>query len=114
MAKALVKNSADEAQVREAEKQEAFNERSKQKDLFIILQTYEGRKFFWELMGGSILNDGVSLMSETFNSHTSLMSYMSGKQAVLKQLLVKINEADPKAYTKMIEENLKREEQDNE
>ena len=111
MARPLVGNSADEKQIKEATRREKFDDKNKQLELYTLLQSYEGRKFFWDLLSGQILPDGGSLLGEVFNPHTSMMSYNAGKQAVHKQLLVKINEADPKAYTKMSEENLKREEQ---
>ena len=100
--KPLVKNAADEKQVKAA--QNAVNDLRKQEleDLKFILQTPQGRRFVWRYLGVC----GVFEISFTGNSETF---FKEGKRNVGLMLLSDVNEAHPEAYLEMLKESKEQE-----
>ena len=97
MQDALVKNAADEKQVKKADKKEKMIDSRNLEDMKFILQTVQGRRFIWRYLGLC----GVFKSSFTGNSETFLNE---GKRLVGLTLLNDINEADPDSYTRMMKE----------
>ena len=98
MQKAFVENASDEAQVREANKKEKFGRKEELSDVYFILSTVQGRRFFWRYLSAC----GIFRTSFTGNSETY---FLEGKRSTGLMLLADINEADPDSYLKMIKEN---------
>lgn len=97
---ALVKNAADEKQVKEAKSREHVGRKLELSDLQKVLQTAEGRRVIWRLIShcqvfGSIYHG------------SSLIHYNSGKQDVGHFLLAEVDEADQNALFKMMQESKK-------
>lgn len=94
----FVKNAADRKQVEEAKKKER-NERNQEiEDIRFVLSDARGRRFFWRYLGEC----GVFKTSMTGNSQTF---FNEGMRNIGLKLLADLNEADPGAYIKMMNEN---------
>jgi len=50
MTKSLVKNAADETQVKEAEVKEKYGRDRDLDDIDFVLSTHKGRRFFWRML----------------------------------------------------------------
>lgn len=98
MEKVLVKNAADREQVREAKQKEVSQRERELNDLRSILNTKEGRRYLWRMMGHC----------RTFSSvwHASAqIHYNSGMQDVGHYIMAEITEASPEAFFLMMKEN---------
>jgi hypothetical protein len=99
-----VRNSADPSQVHLAEKQSLEDSNQDIRDLLTVLSTVEGRRFYWNLMGDC----GVFMVSYVKDSDKTVFN--EGMRSIGNMLLVKVNEADPGAYSLMATEAKNREE----
>ena len=92
--KPLVKNAADETQVKNAEIKVKLNEDQKHNDLKWILATEQGRRFVWRLLETT----GIFKSSFTGSSETY---FLEGQRNVGLKLLADVMECEPQAYLKM-------------
>jgi hypothetical protein len=103
---ALVRNSADEAQVVEAkDKSKSVRDRELE-DIYNLANGPNGDaflRFVWRYLGTC----GVFRTSFTGNSHTF---FLEGHRNVGLQLLADVNEADMNIYVRMVQANKKDEE----
>lgn len=96
--KALVKNAADPEQVKEAADKEKFKREHEIDDVRYILASQQGRRFIWKYLDFC----GVFRTSFTGNSETF---FKEGIRNVGLKILADLNEADPMAYVKILDEN---------
>lgn len=90
----LVKNASSKKQVESAEHKERRQHLRSSNDLRAVLQTVEGRRFLWRLLG----------RCKTFASiyeASARIHYNAGQQDIGHNLLIEIDEADPEAFFKM-------------
>lgn len=90
-------NAADESQVEERKNKELKGRELELSDMAAILATVEGRRIIWRYLDKC----GVFRTSMTGNSQTF---FNEGMRNVGLMLLTDINEADPAAYVKMMQE----------
>jgi hypothetical protein len=95
--KQAVKNTADPEQVKKAAEKEKQGYERDLDDVRKILATDYGRRFFWRYLGIC----GVFRTSFTGNSHTF---FNEGERNIGLRLLEDVNNADPTAYVKMVNE----------
>lgn len=94
----LVKNAADEGQVRAAkDKVESLNDQ-KLNDIREVLNTVRGRRFFWRYLE-------ICGIYKTSNADQHQIFFNEGMRNVGLQLLADLNEAAPEVYTVMLREN---------
>lgn len=96
--KPLVKNAADESQVKGAESKRKRVREQELEDTKWILSTRQGRRFFWKLL----TQCHVFETSFTGNSQTF---FNEGERNVGLKLISDLNESDPDAYLKMLKES---------
>lgn len=97
--KPLVKNAADPEQVRQAGEKEKRNKEKAEDDVYTILSTPQGRRFFYRM----IKECGV--YSTSFDSNPHRMAFLEGQRNVGLSLLAQMNESRPEAYALMMKEN---------
>jgi len=97
MEKVLVKNAADEEQVKKASVKVELRREREMNDLASVLDTKHGRRFIWRFLGEC----GVFKSSFTGNSQTF---FNEGQRNVGLKLLSEIDEAAPEAYMIMRKE----------
>lgn len=95
MDKPLVRDSADEKQVKEATARKKLQDDQDDKDLKFLLNTPQGLRVLW----GLIAKCGIYEPSFTGGSETF---YKEGKRAIGLELRKEILACDPDAYIKMI------------
>lgn len=96
--KPLVKNAADENQVREAEKKEKLEQDLAVSDLKFLLATAQFRRFVWRYLGFCrVFHQVFTGNSETF--------FNDGKRVVGLKLLDEVTTVSPDAYMQMLKEN---------
>jgi hypothetical protein len=100
MQDSLVQNVADKAQVKAAGKKEVSIKQSEKDDVFFLLNTPQGRRFFWRYLGLC----GIYRLSYTGNSDTN---FREGERNIGIRMMNDIMEANPDAYLQMINENKK-------
>jgi hypothetical protein len=96
--RALVKNAADKGQVRAARKAARANAQQVAKDWVAVMETPEGKRIAWRLIGICRTFQTVYDM----DSHRT--AYFAGKQDVGHQLLAEIMAAHPKAFLQMMQD----------
>jgi hypothetical protein len=96
--KAIVKNAADEQQVKKAkQKEESLNDR-RLNDIRYVLNDHKGRRFYWNLMR-------FCRIFETSNADEHQIFYNEGMRNVGLKLLADLNEAAPEVYNVMVRES---------
>ena len=95
--KALVKNAADVDQVKSAESKQKRKRDYELDDVRYILASPQGRRFFWKYLDFC----GVFRTSFTGNSQTF---FNEGLRNVGLKMLSDLNDADPNAYVKIMNE----------
>lgn len=98
--KPLVKNAADETQVKNAEIKVKLQDDQKHNDLKWILATEQGRRFTWRLLETT----GIFKSSFTGSSETY---FLEGQRNVGLKLLAEVMDCDPQAYLKMYTDSKK-------
>ena len=96
--KPLVRNAADEGQVREAESRAKRGRELQIEDICGILATRGGRRFMWRYLEEC----GVFKTSFTGSSQTF---FLEGQRNIGLKILADVTEADPDAYLKMMKES---------
>jgi hypothetical protein len=102
--KPLVKNSADEAQVKRAGNVEKFRLDEASEDLRFVMSTPRGRRFMHSLLGKS------GLLKRAFSENAIAMSRAEGRREIGIELMEAIDEACPEQYFVMMKEAKKEEE----
>lgn len=96
--KPLVKNAADESQIRSAEVKKKIQEDNEHNDLKYILDSEQGRRFIWK----QLERCGVFKSSFTGSSETY---FLEGQRNIGLKLLADVMACDPQAYLKMYIKN---------
>lgn len=96
----FVKNAADPEQVKEAERKEKSAEEKELDDLFWVLSTVQGRRYFWRLLSF------CGIFESSFSGGEALpMAYLEGQRNVGLVQLKNLMEIRPEAFIQMIQEN---------
>ncbi len=96
--KALVKNAADEEQVKEADQKVKSQRDRELSDLRIVLDLPEGRRVFWRILEFCGIHESVWHPS-------ALIHHNSGKQDVGHFIMAEIVKADQEFFYQMMREN---------
>lgn len=96
--KVAVKNVADEQQVKAAGLKDRDRRKRELEDVVVILSTQNGRRFYWSYLKkcGIFESSYTGVAEQTF--------FKEGARNIGLQLMADMNEADPEAYLKMMEE----------
>lgn len=95
--KPIVRNAADEEQVKEARLKEKFGRERELEDMRSVLASHRGRRLIWRYLEEC----GVFKISFTGSSETF---FKEGKRDIGLRLLADINDAAPEAYSIMLRE----------
>lgn len=95
--KTLVKNAADEGQVKSASQKVKMKRDEELRDLRVVLSTIEGRRFVWKLLSHCKVFESVWHPS-------ALIHHNSGKQDVGHFVMAEVVEANEKALLQMMQE----------
>jgi hypothetical protein len=98
--RALVKNAADEKQVKEGAKREKSHRDREIDDIRQVMSSPQGRRFIWRLLG----HCGVY---ESIWEASAKIHYNAGKQDVGHFLLAEVVQANEELYSLMIKESKK-------
>lgn len=95
--KVIVRNAADEEQVKEAGKRDRMRREAEIRDLKVVLSTKEGRRFMWRLLShckvfGSIWEPSAKI------------HYSSGMQDVGHFVMAEVIDAQEEAFVLMMKE----------
>lgn len=90
-------NAADETEVKERGKKSKDKRTRELDDVFFILGSPQGRRFFWRYLGRC----GIFRTSMTGNNTTF---FNEGERMIGLNLLADLNEANPEAYAVMQKE----------
>lgn len=92
--KPLVRNAADEGQVRQAEIKRKILDDKNFNDLKFILDSEQGRRFIWrQLSECGVFKSSFVTSSEIY--------FLEGRRSIGLKLLAEIMDCDPQAYIKM-------------
>jgi len=92
--KPLVKNAADESQVRQAEVKMKLLDDKNFNDLKFILDSDQGRRFMWRVLSE------CGVFQTSFRTSSEIY-YLEGRRSIGLKLLAEIMDCDPQAYIKM-------------
>lgn len=92
--KPLVKNAADESQVRQAEVKMKLLDEKNFNDLKFILDSDQGRRFMWRVLSE------CGVFQTSFRTSSEIY-YLEGRRSIGLKLLAEIMDCDPQAYIKM-------------
>ena len=95
----MVKNAASEKQVASANQKEKFKRSEEIQDMRFVMNTIQGRRFVWRLMGHC--KSFQSIYEQSARIH-----YNSGKQDVGFYIMRETQDADPDLWLKMQQENM--------
>lgn len=98
MDRVMVKNAADEQQVKDAKHKEQRKSERDLNDLAWVMSAREGRRYVWRLLTHCKVFGSVW-------SSSALIHYNSGMQDVGHYILSQINDLDPELLVLMIKEN---------
>jgi hypothetical protein len=98
MEKAYVKNASDEAQVKAAREKEKFGRDLELSDMKFLLGTLQGRRTLWRYLSR------CGIYQTSFRTSSEIY-YLEGQRAVGLEILKDIQDAEPEAYIKMMQEN---------
>lgn len=99
----LEERDQNEASVREARLLESMTEEQRMAKLATLLQNEDVRDLLW-----FILDSWCGIYSDPMNANFGVVAYGLGKAAIGKQLLLLINDADPRAWRLMQEKEFQR------
>lgn len=94
----FVKNAADRSQVKEAEKKVRRLRERELNDVRFILSSQEGRRFLWRYL------EKCKVFETSFTGNSTTF-FNEGMRNVGLMLIADINEAEPEAYLKMMNES---------
>ena len=94
MSKPLVKNAANESEIKYAETKSKLAQEKIDNDIKIVLSTDSGRSYIWKILSDcGIFKSSFTGSSETF--------FLEGKRSIGLNILADIMRIDPEAYLKM-------------
>lgn len=96
--KPVVKNAADEGQVKDAEKKAKSQREQELEDVRSLLATQHGRRFIWRYLSA------CGVFTSSWNHSGSIMCFNEGQRNIGLKLLSDVNEASPDAYLVMMKE----------
>lgn len=96
--KPLVKNAADESQVKGAVQKKQLIDEKKNNDLKFILSSEQGRRYIWRQLSS------CGVFQSSFRTSAEIY-YLEGRRSIGLQLLAEVMECDPEAYIKMSKTN---------
>ena len=99
--KPLVKNSADEGLIKNAQVKEKLLHDNKIRDLKSVLASESGRRFVWDLLSR------CGIYTSSADASGSWTYYKEGRRSIGLGVLADIIEADPDSYLKMMKESKK-------
>jgi hypothetical protein len=99
MSKPLVTNAANEEQIKEAEFKVNDARDQELDDIRYLLQSHQGRRFFWRLLGKCYENEN------TFDTNALIQSFKNGTRNVGLFVKSEIIQANEDAYLKMMKES---------
>lgn len=94
-------NAANPGMVKNQERKSKDARKQAVEDIRLILSSVNGRRFFWRYL----TECGVFKTSFTGNSENTI--FLEGQRNIGLMLMSDLNEADPKAYITMLNENQK-------
>ncbi len=100
MGKARVKNAADEAQVKKAEKQDRFDRQNELNDIVEVLNTSAGRRWIWRIMSECGIYENCK------RADRDLTHMAIGAQNIGQMVLFDVIEADEKLLFAMMQERM--------
>ena len=100
--KPIVRNAADEQQVKKGKLTEQQREEERVHNLGEVVATYEGRQFYWDLLADCKVYESI------FDTHGSRMSFMSGQQDLGHKLMAQLQHHYPHRYLEMQREHMER------
>lgn len=96
--KPLVRNAADESQVRGAEVKKKLRDDAEDADLKYILASDQGRRLLWKLLETcGIFKSSFTGSSETF--------FLEGQRNIGLKILADIMRVDPESYLRMYKQS---------
>lgn len=98
MTQPLVKNAADESQVKGAEQKMKSARERELADMRFILSTAQGRRVIWRYL------EACGVFQISFNHSGAITSFNEGMRNIGLKLLTDINDAAPEAYVTMLKE----------
>lgn len=98
MSEPIVKNAADEKQVKEANRKILSARRSELNEVRALLATAEGRKFLWRLL------ERCGVYKSSYDQSGSRVYFNEGRREVGLWVLAEIIEAEPEAYVSLMKE----------
>lgn len=101
--KTMVKNAADEEQVKTAERQERYDRKKELADMRLILETDHGRRFVWRYL------EACHVFGSVFNNSGSVTYFNEGRRDVGLKLMADVTEANDEALIVMMREAKERE-----
>jgi hypothetical protein len=93
-------NAVDPKQIKEAKITSKDLRKQELRDVSFLLSSVEGRRFFYRYLV-------MSKVFETTMTGSSYTFFNEGMRNIGLSLMADLNEADPSAYSKIIEENRK-------
>lgn len=96
--KALVRNAADPEQVKRAKDVVKYSRDDELNDWRAVLGTPEGRRVLWRVLEQCNTNKSI------FAADHGTISYRAGWQDAGHYLMAEINEAEPRAFLRMIQD----------
>lgn len=98
MAEPVVKNAADENQVKAAKAKDKYRRNRELEDVRVLLTLPEGRRFLWRCLGKAKVFESIWVSSAQIH-------YNSGMQDFGHFLMAEIVASDPDAFLAMMKEN---------
>lgn len=93
-------NAADPKQIKEAKIKDKDIRKQELRDVALLLSSVEGRRFFHRYLV-------MCKVFETSMTGSSYTFFNEGQRNIGLSLMADLNDADPSAYAKLIEENRK-------
>jgi hypothetical protein len=97
MSESLVKNAADESQVKEAEKKLKHQVNNEKEDMKKLLQTDFGRRVMWKYL------EICGVFRSSWHA-SALIHFNEGKRDVGLHMIADITDADPDGFIKMMKD----------
>jgi hypothetical protein len=98
----MIKNVADESQVKKGEQQSRLKRKEELNDVRFILETVQGRRFLTRVINFCVLDNNP------YDNHAVKMAFNCGNQNVAQFLQKEIKEANSSGYLQMLKEEIER------
>jgi len=98
MDRSLVKNAADEAQVKAGKRAEKQKELTEKQDLLWLLSERSGRRIYWKWLSA------CGIFRQSFGEGNDKTNFNEGKRAIGNHMMADLIEIKPAAYAQMTKE----------